>query len=92
MESMRIGLGFYNPSPNDVDLNGWFLTDKTNNPTKWMFPSSFVVPSLGTVIVYCSGRDEINANNAHSNFKITQTKGNEVTYCFLMLPLYFKTL
>ena len=68
----------YNPSPNDVDLNGWFLTDKTNNPTKWMFPSSFVVPSLGTVIVYCSGRDEINANNAHSNFKITQTKGNEV--------------
>ena len=35
----------YNPSPNDVDLNGWFLTDKTNNPTKWMFPSSFVVPS-----------------------------------------------
>ena len=65
----------YNPSPNDVDLNGWFLTDKTNNPTKWMFPSSFVVPSLGTVIVYCSGRDEINANNAHSNFKNNSNKG-----------------
>ena len=30
------------------------------------------------LLVYCSGRDEVVGSNAHSNFKITQTKGNEV--------------
>mgnify|MGYP001161477982 CR=1 FL=1 len=68
----------YNPTNSDVDINGWYLTDKPNNPTKWMVPSSFIIPSMGTAIIYCSGRDELIGGNAHSNFKITQTKGNEV--------------
>ena len=33
----------YNTSNSDVDLNGWYLTDKPNNLTKWQFPSSFIV-------------------------------------------------
>mgnify|MGYP000896086666 FL=1 len=33
---------------------------------------------METAIIYCSGRDEITGTNAHTNFKITQTKGNEV--------------
>ena len=44
----------YNPTASAIDINGWFLTDKTNNPTKWMVPSSFIVPSMGTAIIYCS--------------------------------------
>ena len=67
----------YNPTANPIDLNGWFLTDKTANPTKWSFTSSFIIPANGTVIVFCSGRDEVVGGNAHSNFKITQTKLNE---------------
>ena len=67
----------YNPTANPIDLNGWFLTDKTANPTKWSFTSSLIIPANGTVIVFCSGRDEIVGGNAHSNFKITQTKLNE---------------
>ena len=67
----------YNPTANPIDLNGWFLTDKTANPTKWSFSSSLIIPANGTVIVFCSGRDEIVGGNAHSNFKITQTKLNE---------------
>ncbi|MEC7863651.1 MAG: CotH kinase family protein [Bacteroidota bacterium] len=43
-----------------------------------MIPSSFVIPANGVAIIYCSGRDELIGGNAHSNFKITQTKGNEV--------------
>ena len=68
----------YNPTANDIDINGWFLTDKSTNPTKWAVPSSFIVPSNGFAIIHCSGRDELIGGVAHSNFKITQTKGNEV--------------
>ena len=68
----------YNPTANTIDLSGWALSDKINNPLKWVFPSSFNIPAGGVAIIYCSGRDEIVGGNAHSNFKITQTKGNEV--------------
>ena len=33
-------LELYNAGINSVDLNGWALSDKTNNPLKWIFPSS----------------------------------------------------
>ena len=68
----------YNPTAAAVDINGWAISDKVNNPLKWIIPSSFIVPAGGTVLVYCSGRDEVIGLNAHSNFKITQTKGSEV--------------
>jgi len=71
---------FYNTSGTLVDLNGYYLSDKATNLTKWQFPSSFIVPAGNTVIVYCSGRDEIVGANAHTNFKLTQTKGNEGIY------------
>ena len=68
----------YNPTVSDIDISGWFLTDKPSNATKWQLPSSFIVPANGTAIIYCSGRDELLGGSAHSNFKITQTKGNEI--------------
>jgi len=69
----------YNSGTVSVDLNGWALSDKTSNPLKWIFPSTFNIPAGGVAVIYCSGRDEITpAGEAHSNFKITQTKGNEV--------------
>ena len=68
----------YNTTAAPVDISGWALSDKVNNPLKWIIPSSFIVPAGGTALVYCSGRDEVIGLNAHSNFKITQTKGSEV--------------
>jgi len=68
----------YNPTAATIDINGWAITDKPANPTKWVIPSSFTIPANGVAIIYCSGRDELIGGNAHSNFKITQTKGNEV--------------
>ena len=46
----------YNPTAAAIDINGWALTDKPSNPTKWLFPSSFIVPANGVAIIYCSGR------------------------------------
>jgi hypothetical protein len=71
-------LELYNPTATDIDIAGWYLTDRSSNPTKWLVPSSFIVPANGVSIVYCSGKDEVAGGYAHSNFKITQTKGNEV--------------
>ena len=68
----------YNSSAVPIDLNGYFLTDKVTNPTKWQISSSFMIPANGVAVIFCSGRDEITGGNAHTNFKITQTKGNEV--------------
>ena len=68
----------YNPTSAAIDIFGWYLTDKPANPTKWMVPSSFVIPANEVAIIYCSGRDELSGVFAHSNFKITQTKGNEI--------------
>jgi len=67
----------YNTTGANVDLSGWYLSDKATNLTKWQFPSSFIVPAGNAVLVYCSGRDELIGANAHTNFKLTQTKGNE---------------
>ena len=61
-----------------VDINGYFITDKVSNPTKWQVPSSFIIPANDVGIIFCSGRDEVSGGFAHANFKITQTKGNEV--------------
>ena len=68
----------YNSSATAIDLNGYFLSDKVANPTKWQIPSSFTVPANGVAVVFCSGRDEVAGGAAHTNFKITQTKANEV--------------
>ena len=68
----------YNTTNSDIDLNGWSLTDKPANLTKWSFTGSFIVSANSVAIVYCSGRDELVGGVAHTNFKITQTKAGEV--------------
>ena len=67
----------YNTGNTAIDLNGYYLSDKDNNPTKWQFTSIWIQPN-DFLIIYCSKRDQIFAgNNVHTNFKLTQTKGNE---------------
>ena len=68
----------YNTTNSDIDLNGWSLTDKPANLTKWSFTGSFIVSANSVAIIYCSGRDELVGGVAHTNFKITQTKAGEV--------------
>ena len=67
---------FYNPTTGNIDLSGYYLSDKDNNLTKWQFPGSFIVPANGHAIVFFSGRDEL-LGQAHTNYKLHQTKGNE---------------
>lgn len=46
----------YNASSNDVDLEGWHLSDKASNLTKWTFPS-YILKSGAYLLVFASGKD-----------------------------------
>ncbi len=63
----------YNAGASAVNLTGYYLSDKNNNPTKWQIPSGSI-PAGGTILYFASGRDEVSGVNYHTNFKITQTK------------------
>ena len=72
----------YNSSEESIDLGGYFLSDKADNIDKWEIPAGIVIPAKGYVVFWCSGRDEtLNVDGEeghHTNFKLQQTKGNEV--------------
>jgi len=67
----------YNESSEDVDLGGWYLSDKKSKPKKWKIPANTIIPAKGFLLFFCSGRDMVDGDYIHTNFKIAQTKGNE---------------
>jgi len=67
----------YNTSGTAINLNGYYVSDKNNNLTKWQFTSDVNINPNEHLVIFCSGRDEINGGNIHTSFKLHQTKGNE---------------
>ena len=67
----------YNSSTSDIDLTGYYLSDKLDDPLKWQIPGG-VVPAGGNLLIFASGRDEFFGGFLHSNFKITQTQGEDI--------------
>jgi hypothetical protein len=67
----------YNAGSSTVTLTGYFLSDNKNNPTKWMIPSGTLAPNDHQVI-FCSGRDVVSGFYYHTNFRLTQTKGEQI--------------
>ncbi len=67
----------YNSSSAAVDLQGWYLSDKTSKPDKWRIPAGISIPANGFLRFWCSGRDTIAGDHYHTNFKLTQTKDGE---------------
>jgi spore coat protein CotH len=61
-------LEIFNPGNTDVNLKNKFITDSRNNPVKWRFPDDVLVPSNGTVLIWCSGDTGKGAD--HINFKL----------------------
>lgn len=70
---------FYNPSPQAVNLTGYYLSDKPNNPTKWQFPGG-VVPAGGRLVVVCSGRDVMQGTTLHTNFRLNQLEPESIVF------------
>ena len=67
----------YNPSATDINLEGYYLSDKENNLVKWAIPAGVTIQANDYLLIYCSGKNGIYSGDVHTNFKLHQTKGNE---------------
>ena len=71
----------YNTSGTAMNLNGFHLSDKANNPTKFQIPGAINIPAGGHLMVYCSGRAQIaGGSEIHTSFKLTQTKHEKIIF------------
>lgn len=68
----------YNTTGAPVDLSGWFLSNKVNNPTKWSFPPGAAIGPNGHLVVICSKRNTTNGGQYHTNFNLEQTSNDHV--------------
>ena len=61
-----------NTTDQPISLKGYYLSDRENKPMKWRFPDSAVISANGYYLVYCSGKDKLQANGIpHTNFSIS---------------------
>jgi len=67
----------YNAGATEVNLGGYTISDKQDNPGKFQFPTSVSIPANGHLIIWCSGRNTVFGGPVHANFKIAQTKNSE---------------
>lgn len=68
----------YNTTAAAVNINGYHLSDKKTNPTKWAF-GNVTIPANGFIRVWASGRN-INTGFMHANFKLTQCKPEAIVF------------
>ena len=75
----------FNNTSQAIDLQGYYLSDKIDNLTKWQFPNSFVINPGDYQVIYASGLDpNLTISNTNTSFKLTQTKNSE--YIILTSP------
>lgn len=60
----------YNPNAITVNLDGYYLTDRADDPIKWNFPD-LTIPAQGYLLVFASGADTTDPQgNPHTNFRL----------------------
>jgi len=63
----------YNTTPSAVSLENYALSDNEGKPLKWRFPQGASIPGYGYYVVFCSGKDKVEAATGvpHTNFSIS---------------------
>ncbi|MBN1816333.1 MAG: CotH kinase family protein, partial [Sedimentisphaerales bacterium] len=56
-----------------VALDGWYLTDDPDQPTKWQFPNGYSISANGYFVVYASNREQ---NRYPTNYPFVDKSGN----------------
>lgn len=70
----------YNAGSSTVALDGYYLSDKKSNPTKWAIPSGVSIPAGGHKIIWASGKNTVVGTNVHAGFKLTQTQPEALVF------------
>jgi len=61
----------HNDDTAEVNLDGWYLTDDADDPTKWRFPTTTVAAD-GYLLVFASDKDRaVAGEQLHTNFKLS---------------------
>ncbi len=69
----------YNTTDEDIDIEGWYLSDNENKPTKYQITkdnssASTIVPAHGFLLIWCDKLDPI--SQLHSTFKLAAEGGS----------------
>lgn len=70
----------YNTSATPVNIDGYWLSDDPAVPMQYQIPAGVTVPANGRRMFFLSGEDALIGGQYHTNFKITQTKGDYVVF------------
>lgn len=75
----------YNPTGAPINIGGYHLSDKVNNPMKFEIPAGTNVPANGFLTVICSGEANNPANLyaggfLNTNFKVTQCDDESIVF------------
>lgn len=65
----------YNNSQQTINLENFGLSDRKTNPLKWQFPSLSINPGE-FIVVFASGKNKLDTQTLHTNFKISVLKEN----------------
>jgi len=57
----------YNSGTDDVDLSGFYITDKLTSPTKYALPEGTVIAAGGYLLIWCDDHN----TGLHTNFKLS---------------------
>ncbi len=68
----------YNSSASSIDLSGYYLTDRLDNLQKWQIPVGTSIAAGSHLLFLADKKDGFANGNYHTNFKLTQTSGNEI--------------
>jgi hypothetical protein len=64
----------YNPGSEPVNLSGYTLTDRLDEPDRFTVPHGTLVPAGGFLLVWADGKPELNGTNAdvHTSFSLSR--------------------
>ena len=63
----------FNPTNGTINLNGYYLTDDSNDKTMWQFPSTIMQPG-DRVVVFASDKNRsVSGSELHTNFKLSKS-------------------
>ncbi len=71
----------YNTGNTEVDVAGYYLSDKLTKPQKWQIPEAegSVIPAKGYIVFWATKRDTAFNEHFHTNFTLKQTKTKKET-------------